>query len=95
MKLSEEERRALQSVLKVRPEVRRALYVERGERPTVAFEYDDRPTDVEAAQSMIQDLVTAGAPVLGELASECGFSAGGPEEIALLASGGDVIYERE
>jgi hypothetical protein len=93
--LPEETRLALQAVLARRPEVRRAIFTDSTTRPTVAFEYDERPPSVEAARAVIQALFAAVGPVLGSLAREVGFSAGGPQEIAPVTGAGVVIYERE
>ena len=94
MKLTDESREALRAVLATRPAVRRAFFVESGQRPMLAFEYDERPESAEAAKAGILDLLETVAPALGSLAFECGFNAGGPEEIADLASRGEVLYER-
>jgi len=74
-----------------RPDVVRAIYVTGTARPLLALEYDDRPATVADAQRMVQVLV---APVLGELAREISFSAGGPEEIAAIAAGGVIVHQR-
>jgi hypothetical protein len=93
--LPSEARGALRLVLSQQPQVRRAIFVRTGEKPTIVFEYDERPPSVAAAQSTIDDLVAVVTPALGAFAYQCGISAGGPEEIARFASAGEVVYERE
>ncbi len=78
MALPNEIRDALALVLAGQPQVRRAIYVPAGEKPTFPFEYDERPRSREAALAMLQDLVAAIRPALGDLAYECGIGAGGP-----------------
>jgi hypothetical protein len=90
-RLSPELRVELATLLAGRPEVARAIFVTGTARPVLAFEYDDRPATVADAQRMVQVLV---APVLGELAREISFSAGGPEEIAAIAAGGVIVHQR-
>ena len=94
VKLPTEIREALILAVSGQPHVRRVIYMSAGEKPTIAFEYDERPPSVEAAKSMIQDLVAVIRPALGDFAYRCGISAGGPEEIASFAARGEVIYER-
>jgi hypothetical protein len=93
--LTLQQRNRLKLALACERHVRRALVVEGGERPLLAFEYDDRPESVESAKAVIAELVAAVAPALGRAARDFGFSAGGPEEIARVASGGEVVYERD
>jgi alpha-galactosidase/6-phospho-beta-glucosidase family protein len=92
--LTSEQRAALVSVLMHRPEVVRAIFSGDRPKPTPAFEYDDRSASVVDAQRMVQELVAAVAPALGYTARELGFAAGGPDEIAMFADGGEVVYER-
>jgi hypothetical protein len=95
--LSTKQLRELNRLLAERREVARALLVPEGSKPkpTLMFEYDERPADVDAARTAIQELVAAVAPALGDAAYKLGFSAGGPEDVASIAPGGKVIYERE
>jgi len=92
--LDERTRAEIASVLAGRPDVARALIPPGGPKPTIAFEYDERPATVEEASRRVEELVSAVAPILGSRAREFGFAAGGPEEIARLAAGADVLYER-
>jgi hypothetical protein len=92
--LSRKQRDDLAGVLAGRPEVVRALFVSSGERPALVFEYDERPATVETARKNIQELVAAVAPVLGRSATTLGFAAGGPGEVARIAPGGEVVFER-
>ena len=93
--LSQEQREALGYVLAGRPEVARAIFVARGPRPVLAFEYDECPATVGDAQTMVQELPVAVAPALGQSARELGFTAGGAEDVGAVAAGGEVVYERQ
>ena len=85
---------ALRGALARQPDVSRALLLTGGDKPALVFEYDERPPSVSAAQARLQKLLAAVAPVLGDAAYGLGFSAGGPEEVARLAAGAEVVYER-
>ena len=94
MTLSSEELKGLAAVLEARPRVRRAVLVNAEPKTLLAFEYDERLTSVEEARVSIQELAAQVAIALGPRASDFGFWAGGPEEIALVVEGGEVVYER-
>jgi hypothetical protein len=92
--LSKELREELGRVLAGRPEVARAYFVPGEPTSTLAFEYDESPESIADAQRMASELVKLVVPLLGEAGRRIGFTAGGPDEIALAAPGGEVVYER-
>ena len=77
---TDEQIEALRSALRTRPEVARALLVESPDRPTLVFEYDERPPRVPEAQA--------------DAVFDLGIAAGGPEDVAQFAAGAVLPYER-
>jgi len=92
--LSGDQRDGLARVLAGWPQVARAHYVGGGAVPMLAFEYDESADSAGEASGLIQGVVAAVVPVLGETAGQIAFSAGGPEEIAVIAHDGEVVYTR-
>ena len=90
-----EELEAIARALAVERDVARAFLTDGPKgSPMIVIAYDERPASVEAASTRIQELVALLAGVLGDRAHGVGFSAGGPEDVALYERHGRVFYER-
>ena len=94
--LRSDELEAIASALAGERDVSRAILADGPQgSPLLVIAYYERPATVEAASSRIQELVALLVGVLGDGARGVGFSAGGPEDVALYERQGRVFYERE
>jgi hypothetical protein len=92
--LSREQREELARLLVEWPEIARVRFVTGRPVPVLAFQFDDRPERVGHAGPIVQDVMAGVAPALGDTARSVKILAGGADELAVSAPGGEVVYER-
>jgi hypothetical protein len=92
--LSAEQRDGLERVLVEWPQVVRVHLVTDGPVPMLVFEYEDGVETAGDVAGVMQRAIGAVGSVLGEDAGQFGFSTGATEDMAWMAMGGEVVYER-
>ena len=93
-RLSAEQRSELERVLVEWPQVVRVHLVADGLVPMLVFEYEDGVETAGDVAGVMQRAIGAVGSVLGEDAGQFGFSTGATEDMAWMATGGEVVYER-
>jgi hypothetical protein len=92
--LTPEQRAGLGRALVEWPQVVRVHLVSDGPVPMLVFEYEDGVETAGDVAGLMQRATAAAGSVLGEDAGRFGFSTGATEDMAWMAMGGEVVYER-